>query len=63
MYLIYVDLPLHECFMTFAMYILDVFIPQIGLWSRVMPWLILILYYIHLVNRIISICRVFTEVK
>ena len=30
MYLIYVDSPFHDCFMTFVMYISDVFIAQMG---------------------------------
>ena len=31
MYFIYVDSPFHNCFMTFEMYILDLFIAQMGL--------------------------------
>ena len=58
MYLIYVDSPFHDCFMTFVMYILDVFIARMGLRCKkipLMPWLIFILYYMDIVNRIISI--------
>ena len=58
MYLIYVELPFHGRFLTFVMHILNVFIARMGLLCkqiRLMPWMILILYYMDIVNRIISI--------
>ena len=63
--LIYVDLPFHDCSMTFVMYVLDVLTARMGLRCKqigLIPWLILILYSMDIVNRIISITIVVTIV-
>ena len=43
-YLIYIDLPFHDRFMTFVIYILDVFIAQMGLRCNVVVNFDFILY-------------------
>ena len=49
-YLIYIDLPFHDRFMTFVIYILDVFIAQMGLRCNVVVNFDFILYVIKIIS-------------